>query len=131
MVYRLYCLGHDTVISRNDKYSYIGYIRTSRSHGGESLVAGSIQESDLLSVALYLICTDVLCDTACFALGYVCVSYPVEYGSLTVIDVTHNYDYRAAILQILGSVSLVLNKSFLDGDVYFLLYLCAQFLCHQ
>ncbi|EGC04538.1 conserved domain protein [Ruminococcus albus 8] len=131
MVYRFNCLRHDTVISRNDQYCDIGYVRSSRSHRSKCFVTGSVQESYLLSVALYLICTDMLCDAACFTLCNVRISYPVQYRSLAVIDVTHYDYYRAALFQILRCICFVLDKSFLDGDVYFLLDLCAQFLSHQ
>ncbi len=78
MVYRLYRLWHDTVVSCNNKYSYIRDICTSCSHRGESLMSRSIQEGYLLALVAYLISTDMLCDTACLTVCNVSISYLIQ-----------------------------------------------------
>ena len=74
----LNCLGHDTVISGNNEDSDIRYGRTSCTHGGKCLMAGSIKECDVLALVIYSVSTDVLCDTARLGVGNVGVSDPVE-----------------------------------------------------
>ncbi len=131
MVYRLNSLRHDTVISCNYKDSDIRNIGAPCTHRCECLMSRGIKEGYLLSVILYLISTDMLCDTACLSFGNVSVSYPVKDRGLTVVNVTHNNNDRASLNELILGVSLVLDKSFLDSNVNFLLNLCAELLSHE
>ena len=71
-------LGHNSVVSRNNEDCNIRYLRTSCSHCCERLVSGGVEECNRLVVDFNSISTYVLCDTACFACGYICVTNSVE-----------------------------------------------------
>src|SRR3989442_10967687 len=44
---RLDGLRHDAVVGRDDEHRYVGRLRAAGAHGGERLVAGSVDERDL------------------------------------------------------------------------------------
>ena len=131
MVDRLDSLRHDTVISGNNEDSDICNVRTSCSHGCESFMARSIKECYLLALILYLISTDMLCDTACLSVSNVSVSYSVEDRCLTMVNVTHNDNDRASFLQALLWIFVSFDKSFFYCNVYFLFNLCAKLFCNK
>ena len=45
----------------------------------------------------------------------------VEQRGLTVIDVTHDYDYGSAVCEVLIRILAVVDDTLLYGDYYFLL----------
>ena len=53
-----------------------------------------IQECDLLALDIYHVSTDVLCDSAGLASGYVCITDSIQKRCFTMVNVTHNTDYR-------------------------------------
>ena len=130
MVDGLNGLRHDAVVCGNDQDGNIGDVCTSCTHGSERFVSRRIQECDVLALISYLVCTDMLCDAASLACGNVCIPDAVQDRSLTMVNVTHNYNNWAALFGILGVVILV-DQTVFDGHDHFVFYLCAQFLCHQ
>ena len=127
---RFDCLRHDTVIGSHNQNCNICDISTAGTHCCECFVTRCIQECDVLALIAYLICTDMLGNAAGFTCGNVSVTDSVQNGSLTVVNVTHNADNRAAFFGILGIVVLV-DQTVFNGHDHFVLYLCTQFLCHQ
>jgi len=91
----------------------------------------SIKECYLLTLILYLISTDMLCDTACLSVSNVSVSYSVEDRCLTMVNVTHNDNDRASFLQALLWIFVSFDKSFFYCNVYFLFNLCAKLFCNK
>mgnify|MGYP003694227057 CR=1 FL=1 len=66
-------------------------------HGGERLVAGRVDEGDLLAVGRrHLIGADVLGDAAGLAAGHVGLADGVEQRGLAVVDVAHDGDHGRA-----------------------------------
>ncbi len=94
-------------------------------------MSGSIEECDVLTVYVYLISTDVLSDSAGFSCGNVSVSDAVEDRGLTVVNVSHNYDYGAARLEVCIVVIAVVDEALLNGNDNFLLNLCTELLCYE
>ena len=131
MVDGLNRLRHDTVVCGNYKDSDIGDVRTSCTHGCECLMSRSIEEGDVLALNVYLISTDVLCDAACLACGNVSVSDAVEDRGLAVVNVSHNYYYGAARLEVRIVVVGVVDEALLNGDDDLFLYLCAELLSYE
>ena len=68
---RFFCLRHNTVICRNNDNNDISCLCTTGTHLCKCFMARSIDKGDFLSVLLYLICTNMLCDSACL---FVCHS---------------------------------------------------------
>ena len=81
-----------------------------------------IQKCDLLSVDIYDISTDVLSNTASFFCDHMRVTDRIQKRSLTVVNVTHNTDYRWSRNHIFF-VFFILFEEFFD-DVYFLFFFC-------
>ena len=90
VVYRFDRLRHYAVVCRYNYNRYIGDLRSSRSHGGESRVSGSVEERNLFAVYGNRIRADMLGYTARFSRGNVCASDFIEKRSFTVVDVPHN-----------------------------------------
>ena len=57
--------GADFALFSMDQYSDICGLSTTHTHGSKCFMSGCIKESDLLTVDLYHVSTDMLCDTAC------------------------------------------------------------------
>ena len=72
-------------------------------------MARSIKESDLLSVDIYNICPDMLGDTARLFVDHVRMADRIQKRRLTMVNVTHDADYRRTLLH-LALVLLVLLK---------------------
>ena len=108
-----YCLGHYAVVRRHDKYGDIRSVGSTHTHRGKRLVSGRIQESDLLSVDLHHICADMLGNTAGFPSCHIGMTDRVKKRGLTVIDMTHNTDYRRSGNHV-GLVLFLLFQEFSD-----------------
>ena len=94
MVDRFYSLRHYTVICCNNQDRNIGCICTTHTHGSKCFMSRCIQKCDLLSVDIYDISTDVLSNTSSFFCDHMRVTDRIQKRSLTVVNVTHNTDYR-------------------------------------
>ena len=72
-------LWHNRVIGSDDDDRYIRHFGTAGTHCGKGCVSRSIQESDVLSVfEFHIVCTDVLCDTACLSSDHIGITDMVE-----------------------------------------------------
>ena len=114
-------LGHDSVVSRDNKNSDIGYLSAASAHGGERLVSGGVEEGDGLAVYLNAVRADVLGDSARFTRGYVGVADSVENRGLAVVDVTHNNNNGRSADEV-GLVVLAVVDNFLldcNNDLFF------------
>ena len=96
VVDRLDRLGHDAVVGGDDEDDDVGDAGPPRPHGGEGLVAGSVDEGQQLAVPLHLVGADVLGDAAGLAGDHVRLTDPVEQQRLAVVDVAHDGDDRRA-----------------------------------
>ena len=121
------CLRHNAVVRSNYQDGNICNIGTACTHRSKCFVSRCIQEGNLLAVVGNLVSTDVLRDAACFACGNMRMPNAVQNGSLTVVNVTHDNNNRAAFLGILCGI-LLINQTFFNGNDHFFFYLCAQFL---
>ena len=101
MVNRFYCLRHNTIVCCYYENCDICRACSTHTHCCERLMSRSIQECDLLSVDFYNISTDVLCDTAGLTVDDICMTDCIQKGSFTVVNVTHNADYRRTFLHLL------------------------------
>ena len=119
-------LRHDTVVGGDNKDGYIRRHSASGSHRCESGVTRGVKEGDLLTVTVDPVSADMLCDTACFRCGDLCISDSVEYRSLAVVDMTHNDNDWISRLEIFFLILAVVNDSVFDRDDDFFLNLCAE-----
>ena len=130
MVDGLYGLGHDGVVGGHDDDDQVGNLRSSGTHGGEGLVARSVEEGDAPAVGqLYIVGSDVLGDASGLS-GYdVGLADVVQQGCFTVVHMTHDGDDGRTLYQICRIVHFLLNLAFLIGGDE--LYLVSEFLGHQ
>ena len=131
VVDRLDRLGHDAVVGRDDQDGDVGDGGAAGAHRGEGLMAGGIEEGDRGAVYNDLVGADRLGDAARLAGGDIGVADLVEDRGLAVVDVAHDDDDRAAGLQVLFLVGLVVDQLFLDGDDDFLFDLRAHLHCDE
>ena len=78
MVDGLHGLGHHAVVRCHHQNGDIGRVCTTHTHGGKSLMSGSIQESDGIAVYIHRISTDVLGDTAGLPVGHIRMSDGIQ-----------------------------------------------------
>src|SRR5699024_3161343 len=88
MADRLNCLRHNAVIRRNYEDRDIRSIGSAHTHCRKCLMSRCIQESDLLSVHRYNVCTNVLRNAAGLFVDHMCVPDRVEKRSLTMVYVS-------------------------------------------
>ncbi len=98
MVDGFYGLRHDTVVGCHHQNSDIRRLGATHTHGGKCLVSRSIQEGDLFSVDLYHIRSDVLGDASCLMGCDIFFPDGIQKRRFTVVNMTHNTDYRRALL---------------------------------
>ena len=96
VVDRLDRLRHDAVVRRDDEHGDVGDLGAAGAHGREGLVAGRVEEGDLLAVDLDLVGADVLRDAAGLLLGDAGLADGVEQARLAVVDVAEDGDDRRA-----------------------------------
>ena len=106
-------LRHHPVIGCDHQHGDIGRLRAAGAHGRERLVAGRVDEGDLLAVLLDLVGADVLRDAA--GLGGDDIGLPdgVEQRRLAVVDMAHDGDHGRARLHRVGRVGRV-EQALLD-----------------
>ena len=93
MVDGLKCLRHDAIVGRHYQHYDIGYFGAAGTHAGKRFVTGRIDENDLISVLLDVICTDVLRDAAGFFACDIRQANSIQQRGFTVIHVAHNGDH--------------------------------------
>ncbi len=114
---RLDGLRHDAVVRRNHQHDDIGDRGAARAHLGERLVAGRVDEGDLVTRRQRdAVGADVLRDAAGLVRGDVGRAQRVEQRGLAVVDMTHHGDDRRAWLHRGVDVGLALQA---DLDVGF------------
>jgi hypothetical protein len=89
-------LRHGTFFGGHYDDHDVGHLGAACAHGGESLVAGRIQEHDVAGRRVDLVSADVLGDAAGLARGDVGLADGIEQRCLAVIDVPHHRDDRRA-----------------------------------
>ena len=94
-------------------------------------MSGSIKESDVLTVAAYLISTYVLSNAACLGSCNISVSDAVENRGFTVVNVSHYNNNRTSWFKVCIVIIAVINKTLLNGNDNLLFNLCTQLLSHQ
>ncbi|CCY32452.1 conserved domain protein [Ruminococcus sp. CAG:60] len=122
MADRLYSLRHDTIVCCYYKDCDICGVCSTHTHGSKCLMSRCIKEGDLLAVDVNYISTDVLCDSAGLASCYICLTDCIQKGGFTMVNMTHNADYRRSGNHC-GLIFLFLFQKLLD-NVYLLLFLC-------
>ena len=95
MIYSLDCLRHDIVVSGDDDDTEVCDLGTTCTHGGESLVTGSVKECDMTSVGkLHIVSTDMLCYTTGLTGNNVGIADIVKQRCLTMVNVAHDCNNR-------------------------------------
>ena len=94
MVDRLNGLRHYTIISGYYENSNIRGICTTHTHCRKCLMTRCIKESDLLAVNGNNVCTDVLCNTACFLIDHMGIPDGIQKRCLTMVNMAHDTDNR-------------------------------------
>ena len=87
-------LRHNAIVSSYHQNGNICYLGTAGTHSSKSLMARSIQKDNLLALAFYLICTDMLGNAASLVACYRCLADNVQKGCLAVVNVSHNGNNR-------------------------------------
>ncbi len=119
-------LRHDAVVRRNYKYCYVRHLGTAGTHCSESLMARRVEERNIALAYIYTVSADALRNAAGFGCGHVRVAYGVKQGSLAVVYVTHNNDYRRTRHKVFVVVFAVVDYLVLYGYDYFLLHFCME-----
>ena len=116
VVDRLLGLRLDAIVGGDDDHREIGHARAACAHRGERLVAGGVQEGDLLAAVVDLIGADVLGDAAGLARDDLGLADRVEQRGLAVVDVPHDRDDRRAFDEVLfGILELGLDVDIVGG----------------
>src|SRR5262249_43137654 len=92
-------LWHHTVVGGHDDDGDVGHLGAACAHGGERLVARSVEECDQAAVDRDLIGADVLRDTSGFTSGDTRIADVVEQAGLAVVNVPHDGDDRGSGLE--------------------------------
>ena len=104
VVDRLLGLGLDAVVGGNHDHRQVGHARATGAHRGEGLVAGGVEEGDLLAAVVDLVGADVLGDAPGLAGDHLGLADRVQQRGLAVVDVAHDRDHRRAFDQLLLGV---------------------------
>ena len=130
MVNSLYSLWHNTIISSNYQNGNICYLSTTSTHSSKCFMTWGIQEDNLLALTLYLICTDVLGNTASLMGGYRGLSNNIQQRCFTVVNMAHYGNNRWTQNQGLWIIHNLWNQS----RIYLwwqLLYINSKFAGYQ
>ena len=121
-------LGHHAVVGGDHQNRDVRGLRAAHAHGREGLVAGGIQEGDLLALEIDGVRADMLGDAARFARGHASLADVVQQRGLAVVDVAHDGHDRRTRHQIgLGVLHVLLLQRVLGGLVQLQLQLHAEF----
>ncbi len=99
MVDRFNCLRHYTVISSYYDNRHVCYFRTACTHRCKRSMPRCIKEGNLFTVYLYLVGTDMLCNTACLASRYFRVTDGIKQCCFTMVNVPHDCNNRWTLFQ--------------------------------
>ena len=110
----LHRLRHHAVVGSHHQHHEVGDLGAAGAHGGERLVAGRIDERDLLAVGRHhLIGADMLRDASGLAGHHVGLANGIEQRGLAVVDVAHDGDDRRPRLLVLVDIGGS-GEAFLD-----------------
>ena len=119
-------LWHDAVVCGDDEDRDVRNLCAARAHGSERLMAGRIEEDNLLPLAHDLIRTNMLCDAARLVRRDGCLANGIEERRLAVVDMSHDgydrrtNDERLGIILDLGNLRWIrLGRQFLTSDAEF------------
>ena len=104
VVDRLLGLRLDAVVGGDHDHREVGHARAAGAHRGERLVAGRVEEGDLLAAVAHLVGADVLGDAAGLAGDDLGLADRVQQRGLAVVDVAHDRDHRRTLDQVLLGV---------------------------
>ena len=90
-------LRHDAVVGRDDEDDDVGGLGAARTHGGEGLVTGRVEEDDRALLGVDAVGADVLRDAAGLARRDARVRILSSKRRLAVVDVTHDGDDGSAV----------------------------------
>ena len=121
MVDSFYSLWHNTIICCNYKDCDISGICTTHTHSCKCFMSRCIQECNLLTVYIYCVSTDMLCDTACFLICYVSLTDSIQKRSLTMVNVSHYADNRRSLNHIFFFFFILFQQLFDNVYLNFLL----------
>ena len=131
VVYSLYRLGHDSVVSRNYDYGNIRRLGASCTHCRKSFMSRGVEECYVFSVEVYSVSAYMLCYTAGFSRSYTRMTYSVEKRCLTVVNVTHNAYDGASCYEVFLFVCLFVEEFILYCNNNFLRYDSAHLVCDK
>ena len=84
-------------------------------------MARRIKECDLLSIDIHHICADMLSDTARLFIDHVRMADCIQKRCFTMVNVTHDTDYRRTLLHLALVLFLLLKQLFYYVYDFFLL----------
>ena len=93
-------LRHEAVICCHNNNHDIRDIGSPGAHGGESGVAGGVEESDFLAIAFDAVGADMLRDATGLTCGDAGFANGIEKGGFAVVHMTHESDNRGAQLKL-------------------------------
>jgi hypothetical protein len=104
VVDRLLGLWLDAVIGGHHDHCEVGHLRAASAHGGERLVARSVEEGDRVIAVVHLVGANVLGDPARLSGSHLGLADRVQQRSLSVVDVAHDRHHRRALDELLLGV---------------------------
>ena len=118
MVDRFFRLGHNAIISGDNKDNDVGNFGAARTHASERFVARRIDEHNGAFVDLHFVRANVLRDAARFATGHIRFANRIEQTRFAMIDVTHDGNDRRTRFEILFRLFLrnFENHFLFEGD---------------
>ena len=116
MVNGFYRLGHDAVVGSHHQNGNVGTHGAPGPHGGKGGVAGGIQEGDEILPHPHGVCANVLGNPAGLTGNHIGFPDGVQQAGFAMVYVAHDHHHRAAGLQLLGGVHMVVNELLFNGD---------------
>ncbi len=99
VVYSLYGLRHNPIVGGHYKDHQVSYLRASRPHRSEGLVAGGIEKGHISLFKMHVVGAYVLGDAACLAGGHIRFPYGVKKRGLAVVHMAHDRHDRRPRLE--------------------------------
>ena len=113
MAQSFHCLGHNTVICRNNQNYDICNLGTTSTHHSKGFVTRSIEEGNYTLVGLNLISTNLLGNSTRFTCGHIRITDCVQCFSLTVVNVSHDCNNRGTDNHVAFIHGITFNNSFI------------------
>ncbi len=116
MIYRLYRLRHYTVVGSNYQYGNVRYLCASCTHCCKRFMAGCVEERYIPVSQTYTVSAYVLGNATRFSGSNARITDSIQKRCLTVVNVTHNNNYRRTRNQIFR---LILKLKLLKEKILF------------